>query len=126
VIALLTGAAIGFTGSMYTYRALLHRSSDQVYRQMVRELRLTPAQQVQVRAVFKSTRARIAEARHDYEQRRHQMILDAYRQIRSDLDPAQQALLDRDFVSPELLAEVRDAGTVAPASDSSAPGTPAQ
>jgi hypothetical protein len=92
---------------MLIYRTLLQQRGDQVFKQMVHELRLTPSQQAHVKVVVADTRSHIAEVRQEYEQKRHLMIVEAYRKIRGQLNHDQQNLLDRDFVSPAILAELK-------------------
>lgn len=101
---------------MFAYRELLQTRSDEAFKQMVHELRLTPFQQQALREIVTTTSGNIVVARRQFEQTRHQMIVGAYRRMRAQLSPEQQTLLDKDFVSPALLAEVK-AGEVAPTSE---------
>jgi Spy/CpxP family protein refolding chaperone len=115
-MALTAGAAIGFTGSRFAYRALLRLRPQQGLQVMAHELRLTDAQEEQVRAVMGETRGGVAAARKEYQVKRRRLMVEAYEKIHVILTPEQQALLDRKFVSPRLLAAVRaNAAAVSPA-----------
>ncbi len=73
---------------------------------MTRELKLTPAQRSQLHDIVEGTRAKITDARRDCERQRRKLMADAYTQFRALLKTPQQKLLDRDFVPPELRAQV--------------------
>jgi Spy/CpxP family protein refolding chaperone len=109
-LAVAAGIIIGFAATTIAFRHhLLRIRGEQPLERMTRELKLTPAQRIQLREIVEGTRAKIVDARRDCERQRRKLMADAYTQFRAVLKPPQQRLLDRDFVPPALRPQAQHA-----------------
>ncbi len=98
IIAVAAGLLVGFALSTLAYRyRILTVPGESVVMRMDREVGLTPAQHQQVRDIMRNTRFKVMELRHQVQQQRHQLFLDAYDRIRGILTPEQQQKFDRAF-----------------------------
>jgi hypothetical protein len=101
--ALLAGAFIGFAGSRIAYELkLLHPPVEGPFQRMSAELKLTGGQREQASETIRQARERIGDAQREFEEKKRDLMVEAYMKIRSDLRPDQQLLLDRDFVPPSV------------------------
>ncbi|HXZ87998.1 MAG TPA: hypothetical protein VEF07_05470 [Candidatus Binataceae bacterium] len=100
-LALAAGLAIGFVATTFVYsRNLLRLPGEGPLQRMDRVLKLTPAEKMQIGEVMEDTRAKVLEARRDFQRQRRTLLLDAYVRIRAILTPEQQPDFDRYFVPP--------------------------
>jgi Spy/CpxP family protein refolding chaperone len=133
IIAIVAGLLVGFALSTLAYRyRILRVPGESVVTRMEREVGLTPAQHQQVHDIMRNTRFKVMELRHEMQEQRHKLFLDAYDQIRGILTPEQQQKFDRAFPRPFLFhggghwhhgAEEEEQGT--PPSTAASPAAPA-
>jgi hypothetical protein len=98
IIAVAAGLLVGFALSTLAYRyRILRVPGESVVGRLDREVGLTPTQHEQVHDIMRDTRFKMMELRHEMQQRRHQIFLNAYDQIRGILTPEQQQKFDRAF-----------------------------
>lgn len=119
-LALVAGLAIGFVVTTFVYsRNLLRLPGEGPLQRMDRVLKLTPAEKIRIGEVMEDTRAKVQEARRDFQRQRRKLVLDAYVRIRAILTPEQQQTFDRDFVPPGFRqgVEQQQGATPTPGSD---------
>jgi Spy/CpxP family protein refolding chaperone len=98
VLALLAGLLAGFAVSTFAYRhRLLRVPGEGMVQRMDQILKLSPAQHEQVVAVMEESRRKMGEMHREFQQRRRQLLDQAYAQVRAILTPEQQREFDRSF-----------------------------
>jgi Spy/CpxP family protein refolding chaperone len=98
VLALLAGLLAGFAASTLAYRhRLLRVPGEGMVQRMDQILKLSPAQHEQVVAVMDESRRKMGEMHREFQQRRRQLLDQAYAQVRAILTPEQQREFDRSF-----------------------------
>lgn len=118
-LALAAGLAIGFVATTFVYsRNLLRLPGEGPLQRMDRVLKLTPAEKMQIGGVMEDTRAKVMEARRDFQRQRRKLLFDAYVRIRAILTPEQQPAFDRYFVPPGFRQAAEQPQGATPAPDS--------
>jgi Spy/CpxP family protein refolding chaperone len=98
VLALLAGLLLGFAASTFAYRhRLLRVPGEGMVQRMDQILKLSPAQHEQVVEVMEESRRKMGEMHREFQQRRRQLLDQAYAQVRALLTPEQQKEFDRSF-----------------------------
>lgn len=98
VLALLAGLLAGFAASTFAYRhRLLRVPGEGMVQRMDQILNLSPAQHEQVVEVMEESRRKMGEMHREFQQRRRQLLDQAYAQVRAILTAEQQSEFDRSF-----------------------------
>jgi len=107
-IAALSSLLIGFAASTLAYRYRILRVPGQpVFERMNRELGLTGAQRQEIQQIMRETRFKVRSEQHDFVNRRRELFMQAFVQIRAILTPDQQQIFDRDFAPPMFAGGIR-------------------
>jgi hypothetical protein len=100
-LAVFAGLALGFIATTFIYSEnLLRLPGESPLRRMDRVLKLTPAEKVQIGDVMEQTRAKVQQARRDFQLARRKLLIEAYARIRGTLNSEQKLAFDRDFLPP--------------------------
>ena len=98
-LAVAAALLVGFVASTLAYRyRILRVPGESLVARMDRELKLTPAQRLQIRDIMKEARLHIMQFEQDFRRQRRQTFLEAMQQIRATLTREQQEKFDRDFL----------------------------
>jgi len=105
-LAVAAALLVGFVASTLAYRyRILRVPGESLVARMDRELKLTPAQRLQIRDIMKEARLHIMQFEQDFRRQRRQTFLEAMQQIRATLTREQQEKFDRDFLPYQARGE---------------------